>query len=106
VFVMELRVAGRLIVHVGSAAVDRGESEAQADLVLLCASGWRASPRLPETLVERYGPRAVLLSHWDDFFRGLEEPVRELPRVGMDELARRLGDRKVGKVGLLQTIQV
>lgn len=34
--------------------------------------------------VETVGARRVVLTHWDDFFRGLDEPLRALPYVGDD----------------------
>ena len=46
--------------------------------------------------------RAVVLTHWDDFFRPLDEPLRALPYAGddldvtmrvLDELAQRDGVR-------------
>ena len=30
------------------------------------------------------GARRVVLTHWDDFFRGLDEPLRALPYLGDD----------------------
>jgi len=106
VFVIELRVAGRLLVHLGSAWLERPEASDAADAVLACVSGWRSSPDLPERVMQRYAPRNVLLSHWDDFFRGLEEPVRAIPGVGMQELAARMGGRRVGTLQPLQAVQV
>lgn len=106
VFVIEIRVAGCLIVHLGSARLPPGEAVQPADLVLACASGWRSSPELPDRLVHQYAPRAVLLSHWDDFFRGLDEPVRALPGIGMQQLAARMGSRRVGTLRPLESVQV
>jgi len=34
--------------------------------------------------VEAVGARRVVLTHWDDFFRGLDEPLRALPYAGDD----------------------
>lgn len=106
VFVIELRVAGRLLVHLGSASLEHGRLSEAADLMLACVSGWRSSPDLPERLVNCYAPRNVLLSHWDDFFRGLDEPVRALPGVGMQEFAGRMGSRRAGTLQPLQSVQV
>jgi L-ascorbate metabolism protein UlaG (beta-lactamase superfamily) len=34
--------------------------------------------------VEAVGARRVVLTHWDDFFRGLDRPLRALPYAGDD----------------------
>lgn len=34
--------------------------------------------------VEAVGARRVVLTHWDDFFRGLDKPLRALPYIGDD----------------------
>ena len=34
--------------------------------------------------VEAVGARRVVLTHWDDFFRGLDKPLRALPYAGDD----------------------
>ena len=36
--------------------------------------------------VETVGAKRVVLTHWDDFFRGLDQPLRALPYLG-DDLA-------------------
>ena len=55
-----------------------------------------------EETVVAVGARAVVLIHWDDFFRSLDEPLRALPYAGddldvtmrvLDELAQRDGVR-------------
>lgn len=106
VFMFEIRVAGRFLVHLGSARLEDDQAREAADLLLACVSGWHSSPQLPERLIRRYAPRNVLLSHWDDFFRSLEEPARAFPGVRMQELASRLGDRRVGMLQPLQSVQV
>lgn len=44
--------------------------------------------------VEAVGARRVVLTHWDDFFRGLDRPLRPLPYAGddLDVTMRVLGD--------------
>lgn len=98
-----VRVAGRKIVHLGSAAMPEAPAaEEPADLVLLCVSGWHASTDLPERAVRQLAPRAVLLSHWDNFFRPLRRPLQQLPGVRLEPLVRRLlhadADLAVGTV--------
>lgn len=88
---IRVSVAGRTIVHLGSAALPTGPpADEPADLLLLCASGWHTAPQLPERALAQLAPRRVLLSHWDDFFRPLHRRLRQLPRTRLDELVRRL----------------
>ena len=44
--------------------------------------------------VEAVGAKRVVLTHWDDFFRGLDQPLRALPYLGddLDVTMRVLGD--------------
>ena len=89
VFRVELRVAGRTIVHLGSAElVD--SSRVPADLLLLCVAGWPSSRDLPERVARTFAPGAVLLSHWDDFLSPLDRPARALPGMRLPQLVERL----------------
>ncbi|MFO0760471.1 MAG: MBL fold metallo-hydrolase [Byssovorax sp.] len=92
VFAVEIRVAGRLLVHLGSAEVVPGMSAVrEPDLLMLCVAGWTSSPDLPERVATAFSPRNVLLSHWDDFFRPIGEPARALPAMALPRLVDRLG---------------
>ena len=51
---------------------------------LVLVAGWTSSPRFPERVAAKLAPRAVLFSHWDDFFRPLSKPLRALPYAGDD----------------------
>jgi L-ascorbate metabolism protein UlaG (beta-lactamase superfamily) len=111
VFAVEIRVAGRTILHLGSAElVEANLRVREPDLLLLCAAGWTSSRDLPERVARAITPRAVLLSHWDDFFRPLERPARALPALQLPRLVDRLGranrDAKVGVVPLLGGVWV
>jgi len=98
VFGVEIRVAGRTLYHLGSAElVDSNVDVRNVDLLMLCVAGWITSHRLPERVGARIAPGAVLLSHWDDFLRPLDRPVRALPAMQMPRLVERLG-RAVGGV--------
>jgi L-ascorbate metabolism protein UlaG (beta-lactamase superfamily) len=91
VFGVELRVAGRTLYHMGSAElVDGAVDVKHVDLLLLCVAGWTTSRDLPERVGHSLAPGAVLLSHWDDFLRPLERPVRALPAMQMPRLVERL----------------
>lgn len=111
VFRVEIEVAGRRIAHVGSAElVEQAGVKGDLDLVLLCVAGWGSSERFPERVVRALSPRAVLLSHWDDFFRPIDQPARPLPRVRIaalaDRLARASRDTRIGTLPLLGRVRV
>jgi L-ascorbate metabolism protein UlaG (beta-lactamase superfamily) len=111
VFAVEIRVAGRTILHLGSAElIEANLRVREPDLLLLCAAGWTTSRDLPERVARAITPRAVLLSHWDDFFRSIDKPARALPAMKLDQLTERLGranrDAKIGIVPLLGGVWV
>jgi L-ascorbate metabolism protein UlaG (beta-lactamase superfamily) len=106
VFGIEVAVAGRTIYHIGSAELLDAHLESRhVDLALLCVAGWTRSEQFPERAMRKLSPRAVLLSHWDDFFRPLDREVRALPAMQMPKLVDRLDrvsrDVKVGTLPLL-----
>ncbi|HEX3345880.1 MAG TPA: MBL fold metallo-hydrolase, partial [Polyangiaceae bacterium] len=77
VFGVEIRVGGRTLYHLGSAElVDANVDVKRVDLLLMCVAGWTSSRDLPERVGHRLAPAAVLLSHWDDFFRSIDRPAR------------------------------
>ncbi len=111
VFAVEIRVAGRTILHLGSAElIESTLPVREPDLLLLCAAGWTSSPELPERVARAVSPRAVLLSHWDDFFRSIDKPARPLPALQLPRLVERLEranrDARVGVVPLLGGVWV
>jgi hypothetical protein len=103
VFGVEIRVAGRTLYHMGSAElVDARVDVKHVDLLMLCVAGWTLSRELPERVGHLLSPGAVLLSHWDDFLRPLDQPVRALPAMQMPRLVERLGFAARGvKIGTL-----
>jgi L-ascorbate metabolism protein UlaG (beta-lactamase superfamily) len=111
VFAVEIQVAGRTVVHLGSAELASTAFEVkEPELLLLCTAGWTSSPDLPERVTRALSPRAVLLSHWDDFLRPLDRPARVLPAMAVprlvDRLARATRDAKIGAVPLLGEVWV
>jgi hypothetical protein len=111
VFRVEIDVAGRRLAHVGSAElVEDGSAPRDLDLVLVCAAGWQTSERFPERAMKALSPRALLLSHWDNFFRPMDRPVRPLPLVDLGRLAERLSraskDTLVGTLPLLGAVRL
>ncbi|AUX39822.1 hypothetical protein SOCE26_012170 [Sorangium cellulosum] len=106
VFAVEIRVAGRHLVHLGSAElVEASFDRKEPDLLLLCVAGWTASRDFPERVARALSPRAVLLSHWDNFFLPLDRPAVALPAMQGARLTERLGrasrDTKIGVLPLL-----
>ena len=91
VFGVEIKVAGRTLFHLGSAEiVERCLDVRDVDLLLLCVAGWSKSERFPERALAALSPKAILLSHWDDFFRPIDEPARALPAIQLPRLVDRL----------------
>jgi L-ascorbate metabolism protein UlaG (beta-lactamase superfamily) len=105
VFAVEIRAAGRKVLHVGSAELTREVRARDVDLVLLCASGWTSSEALPSRVMRAFEPRAIVLSHWDEFFSPIEAPARVLPAIRFGKLADELHassrDARVGTLPLL-----
>jgi L-ascorbate metabolism protein UlaG (beta-lactamase superfamily) len=105
VFRVEIRVAGRTIVHLGSAELTPGGIIPQdIDLLLLCVAGWRSTPDLPERVMRNLSPQRVLLSHWDNFFLPMGEKARALPAIGLMPLVDRISslsrDVRIGTLPL------
>jgi len=73
---LAIEVAGIRIYHQGSAdileaeVIDRG-----VDLFLCGISGRRFTPRYIERAVRALDPKAIVASHYDDFFRSLDAPL-------------------------------
>jgi L-ascorbate metabolism protein UlaG (beta-lactamase superfamily) len=106
VFAVEIRVAGQTILHLGSAELVEAQLPVkEPDLLLLCVAGWTASRDVPERIVKAVDPKAVLLSHWDNFFLPLSRGAVALPATRFEGLATRLGaanrDLKVGTLPFL-----
>lgn len=91
VFRVEMQVAGKTIVHLGSAELTPGGIIPQnVDLLLLCVAGWQSSRDLPERVMRNLSPERVLLSHWDNFFEPIHQPAKMLPAMAMPKLVDRL----------------
>jgi L-ascorbate metabolism protein UlaG (beta-lactamase superfamily) len=110
VFGVEVRVAGRTLFHVGSAEVLPSMPKLEVDLALVCVAGWTATKAFPERMTEKLSPRAVLLSHWDNFFRPLADGPRPLPAMQtgrfVDRLASASRDIRIGTLPLLGSVQL
>jgi L-ascorbate metabolism protein UlaG (beta-lactamase superfamily) len=106
VFGVEIRIAGRTLYHLGSAELLDAHAEVRhVDLLLLCTAGWTTSQNFPERVGHRLSPGAVLLSHWDDFLRPLEKPVRALPAMQLPRFVERIGRSVRGvRIGTLPVL--
>jgi L-ascorbate metabolism protein UlaG (beta-lactamase superfamily) len=112
VFGVEIRAAGRRIFHVGSAELvdEQLAGTGEIDLALVCVAGWTSSARFPERVVRALRPGHIVLSHWDDFFRPIDAPVRALPAMRLPSLVDRLHaasrDVRTGTLPLLGEVRV
>jgi L-ascorbate metabolism protein UlaG (beta-lactamase superfamily) len=111
VFGVEIRVAGRTIFHLGSAElVESALPPLSVDLALVCVAGWTWTARFPTRVVRALSPRAILLSHWDNFLVPFERGAKALPALRMgtliDGLERASRDTKIGTVELGHEVYV
>jgi L-ascorbate metabolism protein UlaG (beta-lactamase superfamily) len=102
VFGVEITVAGRRLYHLGSANLVDAHRAADVDLLLMCVAGWTSTRDFPTRVLSAFSPGAILLSHWDDFFRPMEAGARPLPALAFPRLVDALGaanrDLRLGTV--------
>lgn len=110
VFGVDVRVAGRRIYHLGSADLLDAHPERDVDLLLMCVAGWTTTVRFAPRVMGALRPGAVLLSHWDNFFRPMDAGARPLPAMRMPRLVDRLTaidpSLRVGTVPLLGSVSL
>jgi len=112
VFGVAVTVADRTLYHLGSANLRDGPAAGlpPVDLLLLCVAGWTSTPRFVSRLLRSVSPGAIVLSHWDDFFRSLERGARALPAIGLprlvDALSRQAPGTRVGTLPLLGEVRL
>ena len=110
VFGVEVRVGGKVLFHVGSAEILAEMPSLEVDLALVCVAGWPATRRFPERMMEKLSPRAILLSHWDNFLLPLARGARPLPAMQTGRLVDRLRassrDVRIGTLPLLGAISL
>jgi L-ascorbate metabolism protein UlaG (beta-lactamase superfamily) len=88
--VVHHRPSGRRLLIVGSAGFVPGALAGQhADVVYLGVGQLGVQPQRYlvdywTEAVRTVGARRVVLTHWDDFFRPLDKPLRALPYAGDD----------------------
>ena len=86
VFGVEIRVAGLRLYHLGSANLLDAHGVPDVDLLLMCVAGWTTTANFVDRVLGAFAPRAILLSHWDDFFRPMERGARPLPAIALPRL--------------------
>ncbi len=96
VFGVEIRVGGLTLYHLGSANLLDGHGVPGVDLLLLCVAGWTTTPRFVERVLGAFAPRAILLSHWDDFFSPMARGARPLPAIALPRLVDALAATEPG----------
>lgn len=110
VFGVDVRVAGRRIYHLGSADLLDAYPERDVDLLLMCVAGWTTTERFAPRVMGALRPGAVLLSHWDNFFRPMDAGARPLPAMRMPRLVDQLTaidpSVRVGTVPLLGSVSL
>lgn len=86
-----VRVGDFSLVHVDSADFVAEELRGvSADVVCLCAAGWRARPDYVAEIVGLLRPRFVLPCHWDTMITPLEAAGRMLPWVDLEGMLREI----------------
>jgi L-ascorbate metabolism protein UlaG (beta-lactamase superfamily) len=95
-----VRCGGFSLLHVDSADFLRSELSGQrADLVCLCAAGWRARPNYVAEVVELLRPRFIMPCHWDTMITPAAEPARMIPGLQLHKLIEEI--RRAGVTPLL-----
>lgn len=90
VFGVDVRVAGKRIYHLGSADLVDGAPDPGVDLLLMCVAGWTTTERFCPRVMSALRPHAILLSHWDNFFKHLDQGAQMLPAMRMPRLIEEL----------------
>jgi len=80
VFGFHLEAEGSSVYHIGSADLIEAELRGlRADVVLCCTVGRQYTERYTARVIDALRPRIVIPCHWDQFWRPIEAPVRQIP---------------------------
>lgn len=90
VFGVELRVAGKTLYHLGSADLLDARAPRDVDLLLMCVAGWTTTARFPDRVMRAFSPRAIVLSHWDNFLSPMGAGAEVLPAMQLPRLVEGL----------------
>lgn len=89
----------RLRIHFGDAAASAEHAKLPpfaprdvrpVDVMIVTAGNFDAVDDYPTAHLRELRPRLVIVSHWEDFFRHPERPLRAIPLLRTRELAERL----------------
>jgi L-ascorbate metabolism protein UlaG (beta-lactamase superfamily) len=82
-----VRMGDMSLLHIDSADFLASELHGlRADLVCLCAAGWRTRPRYVEEVVASLKPRYVMPCHWDTMITHADQPVRVIPGLDLPRM--------------------
>jgi L-ascorbate metabolism protein UlaG (beta-lactamase superfamily) len=91
-----VRHAGFSLLHVDSADFYRTElTGLRADVVCLCAAGWRARPNYVAEVVELLKPRFIMPCHWDTMITHADQPARMIPGLQLDAMIAQIRRARV-----------
>lgn len=96
VFGVEVRVADRVLFHLGSADLVDAVKPGRIDLLLMCVAGWTTTRDFPSRVMRTFSPGAVLLSHWDNFFLPMASGARMFPAMKLPRLVEALSAQSRG----------
>jgi L-ascorbate metabolism protein UlaG (beta-lactamase superfamily) len=89
VFGFHLETEGGSVYHIGSAnLVETEMTGLRADVVLCCTVGRQSTERYTARVLDALRPRVVIPCHWDQFWRPLDEPARQIPTNDLEGFLR------------------
>ncbi|MGH7820795.1 MAG: MBL fold metallo-hydrolase, partial [Candidatus Binatia bacterium] len=89
VFGIHLEAGGASVYHVGSAnLIDSELRGVRAEVLLCCTVGRQSTERYVERLLTALRPRIVIPCHWDQFWRSIDDPVRQIPGNDLEGFLR------------------
>lgn len=100
---------GRVLLHGSSAALPGALRGERADLVFLSIASIDDLDSYLRETVDAVGARRVIPTHWDDFWRPLDQALRPLPLSRLDRILAGLAahpELTVQTLGLGQTVAV
>ncbi|MEM6992328.1 MAG: MBL fold metallo-hydrolase [Myxococcota bacterium] len=86
--------AGVLVHHASAGFVPQMFDEVEADVVLLGLAGRKDTRDYLRAVVDATGARSVVPIHYDNFFRGFDEPLAPLQSARIDEFLDHVADTR------------
>jgi L-ascorbate metabolism protein UlaG (beta-lactamase superfamily) len=89
VFGLHFESASGSVYHIGSANLVEAELRGvRADVVLCCTVGRQSTERYTERVIDALRPKLVIPCHWDQFWRPIDDPVRQIPGNDLEGFVR------------------